>query len=60
MRPFHLCIYLSFLVRNNGNVGSITDAMYGIKWAHDIVGKTSPTVSQLVRNVFEGAKRLLA
>ncbi|XP_069109457.1 integrase/recombinase xerD homolog [Argopecten irradians] len=60
VKPFHLCIYLTFLVKNNGNVGSLTDAMYGVKWAHDIVGRVSPTVSLLVKNVFEGAKRLLA
>ncbi|XP_021340346.1 uncharacterized protein LOC110441503 [Mizuhopecten yessoensis] len=59
-KPFVFCIYLSYLVRNNGKVGSITDALYGIKWAHNIVGKSSPTDSLLVKNVFEGAKRLLA
>ncbi|XP_033752191.1 uncharacterized protein LOC117335995 [Pecten maximus] len=60
IKPFHMCIYLSFLVKNNANIGSLSDAMYGVKWAHDIVGKISPTMSLLVRNVFEGAKRLLA
>lgn len=38
----------------------MSEAFYGAKWVHDIVGKRSPTDSTFVKNVFEGAKRKLA
>lgn len=61
VKPFLLCVYLSYLATTNGTVGAINDAYYGIKWAHDIIGIQSPTdSSKLVQNVFEGAKRTLA
>lgn len=61
VNPFHLSLYLAFLAKTNCTVGSVTDAFYSIKWAHDMAGLPSPTdQSSLVKNVFEGAKRTLS
>ena len=38
--------------------GSLTSALDGIRWAHEIAGFRSPTESNFVKKVWEGAKRL--
>ncbi|KAK3084851.1 hypothetical protein FSP39_020209 [Pinctada imbricata] len=59
-KAIHVAIYLSSLVQNSQTPSPITQAFYGIRWAHSLISEPSPTDSELVRNVFEGAKRKLA
>ena len=60
IKPLHVCIYISFLMQNNGTLGSINDTFYGIRWAHNLMGEVSPTESLMVKLVLEGAKRTLS
>lgn len=60
-KPYHFCVYLSYLANTNGTVGAASDAFYGIKWAHEIVGLVSPTEqSKIIKMVFDGIKRTLS
>ena len=59
-RSIHVAVYLSCLVEQSKTPSPITQAFYGIKWAHSVISVPSPTDSQLVRNVLEGAKRRIA
>ena len=56
--PFFVAIYLNHLYFTRGNKGCITNAVYGIRWAHHIVGLESPTDNPLVRLTQEGCVRL--
>ena len=59
-KPFYVAIYLSSLVQTSRTVSPIASAFYSLQWAHNLIGKPSPTESLIVKNVFEGAKRRLA
>lgn len=59
-KVLHVSIYLACLSQQANSPSSVNEAFYGIKWAHDITGCSSPTDNQLVRNILEGAKRILA
>ena len=41
--PFHVAIYLNFLLQTNGTVGALKTAAYGIRWARHAAGFPSPT-----------------
>ncbi|CAG2214782.1 unnamed protein product [Mytilus edulis] len=58
-KPLYLALYLASLVQFSATSSPVCDAFYSIKWAHSIIGADSPTDSQLVKCVFEGAKRKL-
>ncbi|XP_063410400.1 uncharacterized protein LOC134693496 [Mytilus trossulus] len=58
-KPLYLALYLASLVQFSATSSPVCDAYYSIKWAHSIIGADSPTDSQLVKCVFEGAKRKL-
>jgi hypothetical protein len=53
-------IYLASLIQEGVSVNVSKSALYGIRWAHSVIGITSPTDSELVKNVFEAGKRKLA
>ena len=56
--PFYVALYLNHLFFTNGTKGSVTTAMYGIRWAHHAVGLDSPTDNKLVQMAYEGCMRL--
>ena len=56
--PFYIAVYFNYLLNEQGTKGSITDAMYGIRWGHNSAGFLSPTVHPFVKMAYEGAKRL--
>ncbi|CAG2246252.1 unnamed protein product [Mytilus edulis] len=58
-KPLYLALYLASLVQFSATSSPVCDAFYSIKWAHSIISADSPTDSQLVKCVFEGAKRKL-
>ncbi|KAK3107307.1 hypothetical protein FSP39_011571 [Pinctada imbricata] len=59
-RSLHVAIYLSCLVQQSKSPSPVIQAFYGIKWAHSVISVKSPTDSDLVKNVLEGAKRRLS
>ena len=56
--PFFVALYLNYLYFIRNNKGSVTSAFYGIRWAHHMVGLTSPTDNKLVELAYEGCIRL--
>lgn len=56
----HISVYLACLIQRSNSSSPIIEDFYGIKWAHYIVGYNSPTDNQFIKNIMEGAKRILA
>ena len=59
-KPFHVALYLKDLLSSASSVASITSAVYGIRWAHQVAVQPSPTDHVIVKTTLEGCKRLLA
>ncbi|CAG2197540.1 unnamed protein product [Mytilus edulis] len=59
-KPIHVALYLACLVQQNHTPSPINQAFYSIRWAHKITSEISPTDSDLVKNILEGAKRRLS
>ncbi|KAK3099945.1 hypothetical protein FSP39_012245 [Pinctada imbricata] len=59
-KPIHVALYLASVVQQSQSPGPVTQAFYGIRWSHSIISAPSPTESDLVKNVLEGAKRRLS
>ena len=59
-KAFHVALYLACLVQQCQSPSPVHQAFYGIKWAHSFIGIQSPTDSDIVKNVFKGAKRRLS
>ena len=56
--PFYIAVYFNYLLNEKGTRGSVTDAMYGIRWGHTSTGFYSPTDHPFVKAAYEGARRL--
>ena len=56
----HVALYLANLVQSANTPSPIISAFYGLRWAHSLAGKPSPTDSALVRNTLDAAKRRLS
>ncbi|KAK2550673.1 hypothetical protein P5673_028536 [Acropora cervicornis] len=54
-----VAFYLEFLQQQSFQYSALESACYGINWAHNLYGFSSPCDSKLVRNVLEAAKREL-
>ena len=52
-----MAIYLNQLLFKNQNKGCLTTAMYGIRWAHHVVGLPSPTDNPMVKLAYDGCLR---
>ena len=60
-KAFHVALYLASLVQCSRSPSPVISAFYALKWAHNFVSAAiSPTDSELVKNVLEGAKRRLS
>lgn len=60
VKPLVICIYLASLIQQGVSVSVLNSAIYGIRWAYSVIGITSPTDSELVKNVYEAGKRRLS
>ena len=60
VKPLTVGIYLAGLIQKGFSVNVLTAAFNGIRWAHSVIGVTSPTESELVKNVLEAGKRKLS
>ncbi|XP_060589976.1 uncharacterized protein LOC132745167 [Ruditapes philippinarum] len=59
-KAFHVALYIVSLIQTANTISPILNAVYSIKWYHDLFEFPSPTDSRLVKNVVEGGKRKLA
>ena len=57
--PFQVALYLQHLMEQAQSPSVIDSAFYGIKWAYDMAGISSPTDNSVVENVRSVAKRIL-
>lgn len=55
----YVALYLNSLLKNKHSVSVIDEAVYSINWVHGISGFSSPCKSTLVKNVQEGAHRII-
>lgn len=59
-KSISVSIYLEHLIENNCTASKLESAFYGINWAHNIYGYSSPCQSAIVKNVLEAGKRRLS
>ena len=59
-QPLIVAIYLASIIQHSSSPAPVLSAYYGLRWAHNLVGTTSPTDANLVKNILEAAKRRLA
>ena len=59
-KPFEVALYLRELLNTATNIAPIHAAVYGIHWAHQAAGVSSPTDHEFVKATVEGCRRLLA
>lgn len=57
--PFLLCLYLRDKVEHCNTSSPIMNALYGIRWAHQLSGVPSPSDSVMVKQVVEACKRIV-
>ncbi|XP_068238348.1 uncharacterized protein [Palaemon carinicauda] len=56
MKPLVICMYLASLIQEGVSVSVLSSALYGIRWEYSVIGISSPTDSDLVKNVYEAGK----
>ncbi|XP_071153484.1 uncharacterized protein [Mytilus edulis] len=57
-QPVHVALYLTHLLNNNSACHPISNAVYGIKWAHEINGLNDHTSKTFVTSILEASKRV--
>jgi integrase len=53
----HVALYLTYLLDQGSTFHPINNALYSIKWAHEINGLPDPTKYSFVSSIQEAAKR---
>ena len=59
-KPIHVGLYLSYLIQKASTSSPIEEAVNALSWAHNLACVEDPTSHPLVKQVLEGAKRILA
>ena len=59
-KPFHIALYLSYLIQKSETSSPVEEAVNALSWMHTIACVEDPTKHSLVKQVLEGAKRILA
>ncbi|VDI18026.1 Hypothetical predicted protein [Mytilus galloprovincialis] len=57
-QPVHVALYLTDLVNNGSTYHPVYNAIYGIKWAHEINSLKDPTTNTFVTSILEASKRV--
>ena len=57
-QPIHVALYLTDLINNGSTYHPAYNAVYGIKWAHEINGLKDPTTNTFVTSILEASKRV--
>ena len=52
--PFHVAIFLNYVLKTANNKGALTIIFYGIRWGHYVNGFETPTDHPFVTLAFEG------
>jgi integrase len=55
-QPAHVALYLTSLLNNGSSFHPVCNAVYGIKWAHEINGPPDPATHTFVASVLEASK----
>ena len=58
-KAIHVALYMACLVQQSVSPSPVVHAFYGIRWAHSVISVPSPTESDIVKHVLEGARRRL-
>ncbi|VDI45452.1 Hypothetical predicted protein [Mytilus galloprovincialis] len=56
-QPVHVALYLTNLLNNGSTSHPVSNALYGIKWAHEVSGLLDPTTKSSVTSIVEASKR---
>ena len=56
--PIHVALYLTHLLEAGSSQHPVNSAIYGIKWAHEMLGLSDPTKNSYVTSLQESAKRV--
>ena len=56
----HLCLYVAFILQTARTAAPLNCFLAAIAWAHEKAGVDDPTQSPMVRQVANGARRILA
>lgn len=56
-QPVHVALYLTNLLNNGSTSHPVSNALYGIKWAHEVSGLPDPTINSFVTSIVEASKR---
>ena len=59
-KPLYVGLYLSYLIQKAHTPSPVEEAVNALSWAHNLAGVEDPTGHPLVKQVLEGAKRILA
>lgn len=54
----HVSLYLTDLLNNGSSEHPVSNAVYGIKWEHELSGLDDPTENSFVTSIPEAAKRV--
>lgn len=57
-QPVHVALYLTHLINNDSTFHPIQNAVYGIKWAHEVNGLNDPTINSYVTSILDASKRI--
>ena len=56
-QPIHVALYITHLLDSGATYSTVNTAVYSIKWAHELCGKSDPTNNAFVNNLVDSAKR---
>ena len=59
-KPIYVALYLSYLLQKADTPSPVEEAVNALSWAHNLACVEDPTGHPLVKQVLEGAKRMLA
>ena len=59
-KPIHVGLYLSYLIQKANTSSPVEEVVNALSWAHNLACVEDPTGHPLVKQVLEGAKRILA
>ena len=59
-RALHVALYLTSIIQNANSPSPLIHAFYSLKLIHNLGDYSSPTDSQLVKNILEAGKRRLS
>ena len=59
-KPFHVALYMSYLINKSKTSGPVVEAVSALSWVHQLSTVVDPTEHPLVRQVLAASKRILA